>query len=130
MLFIQELDMLLPPRLRRELKTITAMVKIYCRNHHDRPKGAVCGSCTEFLEYAEHRLSRCPYKEKKPTCGKCTIHCYNKVMQAKARQVMRYSGPRMLWSHPILAFFHLLDGRRKTAEFRSCHRTVKNNQIK
>ena len=122
--------MLLSLRLKRELKTIAAMVKIFCSNHHDCPKGAVCESCAEFLEYAEKRLSRCPFKEKKTTCGKCTIHCYNKVMQDKAKQVMRYSGPKMLWNHPILAFFHLLDGRRKTVEFRSCRQAVKNDQVK
>jgi hypothetical protein len=26
---------------------------------------------------------------------------------------MRYAGPRMLFSHPLLAFMHLLDGLRK-----------------
>jgi hypothetical protein len=26
---------------------------------------------------------------------------------------MRYAGPRMIWSHPIMALRHLIDGRRK-----------------
>ncbi len=121
--------MLHSPRLARELKTITAMVEIYCHNQHNFPKGSVCKACTEFLEYAEQRLSHCPFKEQKPTCGKCTIHCYNKAMQTKAKQLMRYSGPRMLWNHPIMAFFHLLDGKRKVPDLRSCPRAEKNQSI-
>ena len=29
------------------------------------------------------------------------------------REVMRYAGPRMVYRHPILALFHLLDGFRQ-----------------
>ena len=121
--------MLFPPRLIRELKTITAMVKIYCCNHHDCPKGSICKSCAEFLEYAEYRLTHCPFNERKPTCGKCTIHCYNKEMQTKAKEIMRYSGPRMLWNHPIMALFHLIDSRKRVPELQSS-RTKKCHQIK
>jgi hypothetical protein len=34
-------------------------------------------------------------------------------MREKVKKVMRYSGPRMLWHHPILAVHHLIDGRKK-----------------
>jgi len=34
-------------------------------------------------------------------------------MGVKIREVMRYSGPRMTFRHPILALFHVLDGLRK-----------------
>jgi hypothetical protein len=115
-------------RIARELKTIAAMVKIYCRKNHISPKGTVCEDCTEFLKYAEQRLTHCPFKDQKPTCGKCTVHCYKKEMQAKAKQIMRYSGPRMLWRHPIMACCHLLDSRRKVAEIRSGQRTKKIHQ--
>ncbi|MBN2412736.1 nitrous oxide-stimulated promoter family protein [candidate division KSB1 bacterium] len=29
------------------------------------------------------------------------------------RRVMRYAGPRMLLRHPVLTFWHVVDGRRK-----------------
>ena len=122
--------MLQPPRLSRELKTITAMVKIYCRKHHVCRKGTVCEDCTEFLKYAEQRLTHCPFEEQKPTCGKCSIHCYKKQMQDKAKQIMRFSGPRMLWKHPIMAFFHVLDGRKKAPDLQSCRRAKKIHPIK
>jgi len=34
-------------------------------------------------------------------------------MREKARVVMRYSGPRMTYRHPVLALFHFIDGLRK-----------------
>jgi hypothetical protein len=32
-------------------------------------------------------------------------------MRADIKEVMRYAGPRLIYSHPILAIMHLLDGR-------------------
>ena len=117
-------------RLSRELKTIRAMVKIYCRKHHLFQVTGVCKDCSLFLKYAEQRLSHCPFGEQKPTCGKCTIHCYKNVMQDKAKIIMRYSGPRILWHHPIMAFFHLLDGRREVPDLQSCRKDKKAHQLK
>ena len=100
------------PRITREKKTIKAMVGIYCKGHHET-KGELCPECTEFLTYAHMRLDKCPFQEKKSTCGKCLVHCYRPDMKEKVRKVMRYSGPRMLLSHPGLALHHVWDGRRK-----------------
>jgi hypothetical protein len=100
------------PRISREKKTIEAMVRIYCKNHHES-KGELCPECSELLEYAKMRLDKCPFQEKKPTCGKCLIHCYQPQMREKAKKVMRHSGPRMLLHHPVLAIHHVIDGRKK-----------------
>jgi 23S rRNA C2498 (ribose-2'-O)-methylase RlmM len=89
-----------------------AMVRIYCRNHHES-KSELCPECAALLEYASMRLDKCPFQEKKSTCGKCLVHCYQPQMREKVKKVMRYSGPRMLWHHPILAVHHLIDGRKK-----------------
>jgi hypothetical protein len=105
--------MQLHPRLTRELKTMAAMVKIYCRDHHHCENKAICDECTTLLTYALKRLSCCPFQENKPTCGNCTIHCYKKDMQARVREIMRYSGPKMLWNHPLMALQHLFDSRKK-----------------
>ncbi|NIP33651.1 MAG: hypothetical protein GWN18_01835, partial [Thermoplasmata archaeon] len=37
-------------------------------------------------------------------------------MRERVREVMRYSGPRMLLRHPYLAIAHLRDGRRRPPE--------------
>jgi hypothetical protein len=57
------------------------------------------------------RLDRCPYFPNKPTCANCPTHCYKPDMREQVRAVMRYAGPRMLIKHPILAVFHLIDGK-------------------
>jgi len=99
-------------RLDREFSTISAMISIYCNAHHD-DKSDICNECSELLQYAEKRLLHCPFQENKTTCGNCPIHCYKKSMQERIRTVMRYSGPRMMYHHPIKALLHLFDGRKK-----------------
>lgn len=102
---------ILKGELYTEFKTVSAMVAIYCRDHHD--SGAeLCIDCKELLDYAETRLDRCPYGQNKPTCNKCPIHCYKPDQKEQMRQVMRYAGPRMLLPHPILAIRHLLHERK------------------
>ena len=44
----------------------------------------------------------------KTTCARCSVHCYNPKMRRGIRVVMRYSGPRMFFYHPVMAFRHLL----------------------
>lgn len=100
-------------RLRREWQTITAMLKIYCGNHH-RSRGNLCGECQALLDYATVRLERCRFGVEKPTCAKCPVHCYLPKQREQIKEVMRYAGPKMLWRHPILSVFHLLDSRRET----------------
>jgi len=99
------------PRLLRELRTIEAMTAIYCRRHHGSAAGP-CAECQALIDYAAKRLALCTYGEEKPVCAKCQIHCYGRVMRERVRDVMRYAGPRMIWSHPWLALVHLLDKRR------------------
>jgi hypothetical protein len=41
------------------------------------------------------------------------MHCYKPAMREKIKDVMRYSGPRMSYRHPLLALFHFIDGFRK-----------------
>ncbi|UCD26787.1 MAG: nitrous oxide-stimulated promoter family protein [Candidatus Bathyarchaeota archaeon] len=108
----EELSQKKHPRIRREKRTMDAMIQLYCKGHHGG-KDRFCEECTELLDYAYKRLDRCPFQEKKTTCAKCPIHCYEPKMREKAKKVMRYSGPRMLWHHPIMAVQHLLDGRKK-----------------
>lgn len=99
-------------RMQREKKTIGYMVEIYCEKHH-KTHGQLCPECQEFKEYAFLRLDKCPFQDKKSTCGKCLIHCYKPDMKEKAKTVMRFAGPRMILYHPSLAFHHVLDARRK-----------------
>ncbi len=98
-------------RLRMERKTIRIMIALYCRDKHGG-SNTLCPECQELIDYAELRLDRCPYGNEKPTCAHCPIHCYKPERRDQIREVMRYSGPRMLLKHPILAIRHQLAGRR------------------
>jgi predicted amidophosphoribosyltransferase len=102
-------------RFAREWKTMSAMVRIFCRGHHD-PAEDLCETCREFLDYAGERLERCRFGAGKPTCVKCPVHCYQRARQDQARVIMRYAGPRMAWKHPVLSLRHWLDGLRKAPE--------------
>ncbi|NVJ58727.1 MAG: nitrous oxide-stimulated promoter family protein [Vibrionaceae bacterium] len=106
---------ILEGKLLTEHKTVCAMMYIYCRSHHDT-NGKLCNECQELLSYAETRLDRCPYGQKKPTCNKCPIHCYKPELKKAMKMVMRFSGPRMLLPHPILSVRHLLLERKPAPE--------------
>lgn len=102
-------------RLLRERQTIEAMVAIYCHDHHPTEPGnsPLCEDCAKLLNYAERRLSICPFQEDKPACVHCQVHCYSKSKREQVKQIMRYAGPRMLLRHPWLSLMHLLDKRRR-----------------
>ena len=96
-------------RIGREKKTLKAMMHIYCRDHH-RGKAGLCDNCSALLDYAYVKLDKCPFHGEKPQCSECVVHCYQPQQREEVREVMRYSGPRMLFSHPLLAILHILDG--------------------
>jgi len=99
----------------REEKTIAKMLSLFCEKKHHSKRDELCPDCRELLDYAKLRLKNCPFQEGKTNCGNCKIHCYKVNMREKIREVMRFSGPKMLLRHPFLALWHLLYGFRKNA---------------
>ena len=99
-------------RIERERHTIHVMIGMYCRAHHGLHDG-LCPECQTLHDYAMQRIDHCPLIEDKPTCAKCPIHCYRKDMRERVRQVMRFAGPRMMFSHPILTIMHYVDEMTK-----------------
>jgi len=94
-----------------EAKTIRRMIEIYCWKKHRRAKGELCSECSSLLEYALERLEHCPFGENKHTCRRCPVHCYKPSMRSKVKEVMRFSGPRLLLHHPLLWLAHELKER-------------------
>ncbi len=88
-----------------EKRTIEVMVRMYCSGHHNIKRG-LCRECAGLLDYAKSRLDKCPFGRKKPTCAKCTIHCYSPSIRPKITAVMKYAGPRMISKYPIIALRH------------------------
>ena len=94
--------------LGREAKTIEVMIRKHCRDKGHSADGQLCQECQDLLAYALKRLACCPYGHKKPVCNKCQIHCYRAKEKQQIADVMRYSGPRLIFSNPILAMDHMI----------------------
>lgn len=115
-------------RIQRERSTIEAMVKIFCAGHnHSKIQctSDLCNECSSILGYALQRIDFCPHKTEKPSCANCTVHCYRGEWADKIKQLMRYAGPKMIFKHPILAFFHIWDSKTRRGNVRVNQRASK-----
>lgn len=92
----------------REKKVITEMVKLYCKKNHKN--GELCDECNEILNYSLKRIDHCKFMETKTFCSNCKSPCYNMEMKEKIKQIMKFSGPRMLFYHPLLVIYHIISG--------------------
>lgn len=94
-------------RRAKEKVVLEQMIEIYCHgNHGTRKKDGLCSECAALNAYAQMRTDKCPFMENKTFCSNCPVHCYKPEMREKIREVMRYSGPRMIFHHPVLAILH------------------------
>ena len=91
----------------REKEMVAQMIALYCKKRHGRKNG-LCPECQALLDYAQSRSDMCPFMETKTFCSNCPVHCYKQEMREKIREVMRFSGPRMLFYHPLLAVWHVV----------------------
>ena len=96
---------------RKDLKVLALFTAVYCRAHHSGaehlepaeselrelgPEGHhLCGECREFLQYAFTRRLRCPL-DPKPICKHCSLHCYRPGHRERVREIMRFSGRRLI----------------------------------
>jgi len=103
----------------RDAELVVRFTEWYCAAHHrdlDRPPltspgvevgiyGArlplLCEDCAAFARYAERRTELCR-QQPKPFCAVCKIKCYKPDMAEYSRKVMRYAGPRSLFSRYCL----------------------------
>ena len=97
---------------QREKKTVALMIKLYCRKKHGT-KSELCPDCKALSEYAAIRSDKCPFMESKTFCSNCKVHCYKPDMREKIREVMRFSGPRMILYHPIMAVRHVIESKKE-----------------
>jgi len=93
-------------RIEEEKRVVGWMIDMYREAHMDVE--GTSEKCEAVKEYAFNRLSSCKFGENKTTCQKCPVHCYKPEMRESIREIMRYSGPRMIFRHPIAAIKHLL----------------------
>lgn len=81
-----------------EIRLVSEMIELYYRSHEGDPE--------RLIEYAKKRILVCPFMEQKTFCSSCQVHCYQKEMREEIWKVMRYSGPRLIFRHPLLVFKH------------------------
>lgn len=96
----------------REKKIVSQMIALYCKKQHGGKK-ELCAECEELMQYAKLRSDKCPFMETKTFCSNCKVHCYKPDMREKIREVMRYSGPRMIFTHPVTAIRHVIESKKE-----------------
>ena len=95
----------------REKRIVSLMIAIYCRAKHGGR--GLCPDCAALDAYARLCSDRCPFMETKTFCSNCRVHCYRPDMREKIRAVMRFSGPRMIFYHPVMAICHVIESKKE-----------------
>ena len=97
---------------QKDLKVLIDFVAVYCHARHERsprgpfdlpsemkarfPQGVdLCPDCAGLLAHGIQKRRRCPL-DPKPSCKRCHVHCYSRDYRAKVREVMGFSGRRMI----------------------------------
>jgi YbgA-like uncharacterized protein len=93
---------------KKDIRLIGKFVEVYCAGRHgeaerspftlplDLGRRSMCAECAGFMSYAVARRLKCPLAAEKPTCKHCRIHCYAKPQLAKVREIMSYSGRKLM----------------------------------
>ena len=93
-------------KVQHEKNLIALMMRIYCSNKH-KSSEELCEDCKKVLDYANLRIDKCRYMETKTFCSACDTPCYNTIMRNKMKDIMSYSGKRLIFYHPFLVFKHI-----------------------
>ena len=99
-------------RREQEKALVSQMIALYCRKKHGGKKG-LCAECQKLADYARSRSDHCPFMETKTFCSNCKVHCYQPAMREQIKEVMRFSGPRMIFTHPAAAIRHVIETKRE-----------------
>ncbi|MDR1852953.1 MAG: nitrous oxide-stimulated promoter family protein [Propionibacteriaceae bacterium] len=117
----------------REQATMRLMIGIYCKGHHLLPADAdveaepeaqqkrkpsvrqrpLCLECEVLYNYSKRHIQFCRRMGVKTFCSACPVPCFKGTNGERIREVMRYSGPRMLLHDPVMAIHHLFVQLRK-----------------
>lgn len=105
----------------KDFKVLTDFVRLFCACKHDGqapspltpelspffPKGvSLCAGCRGLLAYALDKRRNCPL-EPKPSCKDCRIHCYSMDYRSRIREIMAFSGRKMIMRGRIDYLWHI-----------------------
>lgn len=100
-------------KIKKDTEILAEFIRIYCSDKHVSVEKArvaaggaagrylelcdveLCEDCNKLLLHAVSKRVLCPY-DPKPSCKKCRTHCYAPGYRGKIREVMRYSGMRLI----------------------------------
>ena len=92
----------------KDIRLIGKFVEVFCSGKHaDTEKQPfllpqvlgerlLCPECAAFMAYAIAKRMKCPLEVEKPSCKHCRIHCYAKAEREKVREIMAYSGRKLM----------------------------------
>jgi hypothetical protein len=105
---------------KKDLKVLLNFVRVFCRAKHNSgerieiPAGEIasgkillCPDCAVLVTYALEKRRKCPL-DPKPSCKNCHIHCYSKEYRARIREIMAFSGRRMIMRGRLDYLWHYL----------------------
>jgi hypothetical protein len=108
-------------KIYRDTRLLYDFTELYCSHHHKQnPKSAInlkgvlkqsipenaclCNECKEVFLYGAGKRLACR-QNPKPPCKKCPNPCYNFEYQQKIKEIMKFSGKKMiLKGRPDLLF--------------------------
>ena len=104
----------------KEKRIVALMIRLYCQKKHGTAS-ELCPDCQTLHDYAMLRSDKCPFMETKTFCSNCKVHCYKKDMRDRIREVMRFSGPRMIFYHPVMAIRHVIESKKEKKRLEKEH---------
>ena len=91
---------------KTELKTIQAMIGLFCKASHR--SATLCEDCSQLLRYAKARLAACPFRRRQARLPQVSDPLLPSGYEREDRgrhEVLRASNAG---DHPVLALKHLL----------------------
>lgn len=106
----------------KDIRILARFIRIYCHAKHAgkiggevvlpeelqprrRGQSTICSDCMALLEHGIRKRNLCPLNPK-PTCRKCHIHCYSPEYRQKIREIMSFSGRKLLLRGRIDYLWH------------------------
>lgn len=114
------------PRVLKDLRILVKFIEVYCHGlHHDESgrldvtlktcdiqvlkskRLRLCPGCQKLLTHALVKRTVCQM-DPKPPCKHCPKHCYHPIYREQIREVMKYSGRKLVMRGRIDYLLHLL----------------------
>jgi YbgA-like uncharacterized protein len=95
-----------------DIRVLAKFIQVYCHAKHEpgsrqpsslppelatgrRSHLYLCADCAGILAHGITKRRTCPL-DPKPDCKSCRIHCYSKEYRARIREIMAFSGKRLI----------------------------------